>query len=537
LARKLKGSARKLTALRWLTLRKISQAFFLIAFLVFFFWSKREFYLNPADISGIKHKLINLPLQLDPLVMISQMIASRKILAGSLLALITIILSLLLGRVWCGWFCPVGTLLDWIPLRSWKRKQPNIPEGYRGIKYVLLMVILIAAVFTNLTLLIFDPLTILYRTLTSAIWPGLDQIISSVEVALYQIPFFQTLVGGFDSLIRPAILPASPASYRYGVLYFGFFIFLIALNAFTPRFWCRYVCPLGGFFGLLGKVSLIHCEVSTECSLCGSCFSTCPTGAIQTNQQVFCDPGECTMCMACAAECPGGAITYPAKSSRFLQQPYDVDRRKALWSLGTAVVGATLLESNLLKQPSSQKLIRPPGVDQQSFLSTCIRCGECSTVCPTNAIQMSVVKAGVEGFWTPVLVPRIGYCDYSCNACGQVCPVEAIPPLSLEKKRLQIIGRAFIDRTRCLPWAEGQTCIVCEEMCPVPEKAIRLEDAVQVSPDGDEIILQRPYVIHNLCIGCGICENKCPASGEAAIQIQQYDSKRKGKHQGYGNDR
>ncbi|MCJ7735014.1 MAG: 4Fe-4S dicluster domain-containing protein, partial [Anaerolineales bacterium] len=165
---------------------------------------------------------------------------------------------------------------------------------------------------------------------------------------------------------------------------------------------------------------------------------------------------------------------------------------------------------------------------------TCIRCGECSTVCPTNAIQMAVLEGGVEGFWTPVLVLRNGYCDYSCQACGQVCPVEAIPPLTLEEKRKQIIGKAEIDRTRCLPWAENQECIVCEEMCPIPDKAIRLEEIQVISPGGEVKILQRPHVIRRECIGCGICETKCPLTDEAAIRIQihsrhQYENQYRGR--------
>lgn len=509
-----------LTPDQWLKLRKYSQIFFMILFLVFFLWSRREFYLYPGAGTGIKQKLINLPLELDPLVMLAQVISSRTILPGSLLALITIVLTLLLGRVWCGWFCPLGTLLDWFPLRSWKKKEPKIPEWLRGIKYILLLVILFAAVLSNLSLLFFDPITVLYRTLTTAIWPTLDQIVTGIEMALYQVPLLQPVISGFDSLIRPAIFPFRPASYRYGALFFGFFLSLFALNALAPSFWCRYLCPLGGMLGFIGKFSLVQCEISEKCTLCGRCFSECPTGAIQSNEVVFCDPGECTMCMACAADCPGGSVSYPARIAKVIQQPYDIERRKVLISLGTAALGVGLLESNLVSDTRSPKLLRPPGVINEQLLSTCIRCGECSTVCPTNAIQLAVTEAGIEGFWTPILVPRIGYCDYSCHACGQVCPVEAIPPLSLEVKRKQVVGRAYIDQNRCLPWAENEHCIVCEEMCPIPDKAIILEEVQVKTSEGEEKIIQRPVVIRNLCTGCGICENKCPVSGEAAIQIR-----------------
>lgn len=524
---------KKLSPENWLRLRKVSQVIFLFLFLVVFLWSRREFYLNPSLESGVKERLVNLPLQLDPLAMLAQSIASRKVLSGSLLALLTIGISLSLGRVWCGWFCPVGTVLDWIPLRSWKKKSPAVSEKLRGTKYILLLMILFAAILGNLSLMILDPLTIGYRTLTAAVWPLLDKVITAVELTLFRVPFLAPAVGGFDSLIRPVIFPAHPAVYRFGWLYGGFFLLLVALNAIAPRFWCRYLCPLGGLLGICGKFSLVHCEISESCSQCRSCMPACPTGAIQQGDHVYCDPGECTMCMVCAVDCPTDQVSFPAKTSQFLQQPYDIDRRKVLYSLGATAVGVGLLESKWIDQTPSLKMIRPPGVINEDLLSTCIRCGECSTVCPTNAIQMAVFDGGVEGFWTPVLVPRIGYCDYSCNACGQVCPVEAIPPLTVDTKRQQVIGKAEIDRTRCLPWADDQECIVCEEMCPIADKAIRLEIFYIRKEDGEIIALQRPQVIPHLCIGCGICEYKCPVDGSAAIQVTAHE----GNHAGQGHHR
>jgi len=133
-------------------------------------------------------------------------------------------------------------------------------------------------------------------------------------------------------------------------------------------------------------------------------------------------------------------------------------------------------------------------------------------VCPTSGLQPALFEAGPEGFWTPRLVPRLGHCDYGCNACGQICPSGAIPPLDLDTKREQVMGVAVIDRNRCWPWADGIPCIVCEEMCPVPDKAIQL----QVGEDAE---VQRPVVLTDLCIGCGICEYQCPVEGEAAVRM------------------
>ena len=142
-------------------------------------------------------------------------------------------------------------------------------------------------------------------------------------------------------------------------------------------------------------------------------------------------------------------------------------------------------------------------------------------VCPTSALQPALTEAGLEGVWSPVLVPRLGYCDYGCKACGDICPTDAVPTLTLEEKRLQVLGLARIDQDRCLPWAYDTPCIVCEEMCPVPEKAIRLEEMTLTGSEDPAVLIQRPYVRRELCIGCGICETKCPMEGEAAIRVMR----------------
>jgi translation initiation factor RLI1 len=93
--------------------------------------------------------------------------------------------------------------------------------------------------------------------------------------------------------------------------------------------------------------------------------------------------------------------------------------------------------------------------------------------------------------------------------------------LDLETKRQEVIGMAVIDRSRCLPWAYATPCIVCEEMCPIPDKAIRVEEVTVIDESGEEIVLQRPYVLRDLCIGCGICEYHCPMEAQSAVQVQR----------------
>jgi polyferredoxin len=493
----------------WSALRKSIQALALLAFLALFIWSRR---------GGWPGTVVNIPMRLDLLAMLAHLLASRTVLIGSALALIMAALTLIFGRAWCGWLCPMGTLLDLFSLRRWRRREAP-PDSLRKAKYGLLLTILAAALFTNLTLMIFDPLTILFRTLSVSVWPAVDQLVTATEATLYRIAMFRPAVSAFDGLVRPEVLPPEPAFYRHTLLYAGVFLGVLLLNLFARRFWCRYLCPLGALLGLMSKVAIVRRQVNDQCEQCDACAQVCPTGTIQAEKGYASDPSECTMCLECPAACPYDAIEFMTHLSPAEGKPYDPSRRQALIAFGAAIAGVGLFRSNLTARRDHSWLIRPPGAQENNLLSKCIRCGECIRACPTSAIQPSVAEAGFEGLWTPVLVPRLGYCDYSCNACGQVCSVQAIPPLSLEDKRQRVIGLAYIDENRCIPWADYQDCIVCEEMCPVSDKAIKLEGVELLNGDGVLVTVQRPEVIRERCIGCGICEYKCPVNGDAAIRI------------------
>jgi MauM/NapG family ferredoxin protein len=318
------------------------------------------------------------------------------------------------------------------------------------------------------------------------------------------------------------VLPAQPAFWAQNIAVAVLFVAVLAANALRPRFWCRYLCPLGALLGLLARVSVLRQRVNpTACVRCGRCARVCPTGAITAERGYVADVSECTGCLDCAVTCPTQAISFRPGLGPVGAQRFDPSRRQALVSLGIAVVGAGLLKATRALAAPSRWLVRPPGASENSLAKKCIRCGQCVKVCPTGGLQPSLLTAGPDGLWTPVLVPRHGYCDYGCAACGQACPTQAIPRLELAQKRQMVLGRAEVDRTRCLVWAKGQTCIVCEEMCPVPDKAIRLDDLEVTDAQGQKILLRRPVVIRHKCIGCGSCEFHCPVEGRAAILVQR----------------
>ena len=504
-------SARK-SAGWWITTRKIVQIAALLIVIALLIMTRR---------GGWPPVLVNLIMRLDPLAMLAQALSSRSFLLGSTVVLLTVLLTVIAGRAWCGWLCPLGTVLDLIPLRkrTLRDKQPNIPKSWRSVKYGLLIVILVAALFGNLTLLIFDPLTIFIRTFTTALWPATDQVVSSIETALYRVPFLSDPISSIDSWLRPTIFPSQPEYYRDAWLFGAVFLGIIALNLIAPRFWCRYLCPLGGLLGWISRGALLRREVSEECKGCTLCTTVCPTGTIDATKHYASDPAECTMCLECLEVCPRSTIEFHPRLKLSPGQTYDPSRRQFLAAAALAIGSVALFRSDATQQRADDHLIRPPGGIENNLLDKCLRCGDCVRACPKHGLQPALNQAGLEGLWTPMLVPRLGYCAYSCNSCGQVCPVQAIPALSLEDKRTQVIGKAYIDQNRCIAWADHRDCIVCEEMCPLPEKAVYLEKRDFAMPDKSTTTVQVPHVDRSKCIGCGICEFKCPVNGNAAIRV------------------
>ncbi len=450
--------------------------------------------------------------------MLAQAIASRTVLVTSAIALLTVALTLVLGRVWCGWLCPLGTVLDAITPRRRRAARDSL-ERWRAGKYLTLAAVLVAALFGSLTLLILDPITLVFRALAAALWPAADWLVTGMERLAYNVEALRAPVLWLDGALRPTVFPAEPVGATAALGVILLLAGIVALNWLAPRFWCRALCPLGGLLALISKAALVRRHVNPACSACRACVRLCPTDTIRADRDFASDPAECTVCMDCVDGCPGRDTTFRFAPPHLAWESYDPSRRQALAAIGASAVGFGLLTSDLVSSDPSEAVLRPPGTTNDELLQTCIRCAACVRACPTGALSPAVIEAGVEGIWSPILVPRLGYCDYSCNACGQVCPVEAIPPLSLEVKRQQVIGIALIDQDRCLPWAEATDCIVCEEMCPLPEKAIRLESAEVVGEDGELRTLLQPHVERGHCIGCGICEYKCPVSGEAAVRV------------------
>lgn len=467
----------------------------------------------------------------DPLAGIAAMLAARKWLVNFLFGLGLLILALFLGRAFCGWVCPLGTVLDISDLGlgfSKKKRVKNNPRveklpgsRFKSWKYILLVFFLVGAIFSLQLSWFLDPLPLLWRTVTQSLFPIAVFFGEGVFDLLFDLRILENFFLSFYEGLKAALLPLTQPVFQQGLFVLAIFIGIVALGKVSRRFWCRNLCPLAALYGLFSRFSLLQRKVSSACTDCTLCYPDCKMGAIHPDFRST-NKAECILCLNCREVCPVEAISYRFGPALGSPSSVDLGRRRLLKTGLAGVAAVGVVKTGYLKINPSEKAIRPPGaVEEEKFLDLCLRCGTCVQVCSTTGrcLQPSLLEAGWEGIWTPIADMRYGYCEFNCTLCGQVCPTQAIHPLTIEDKQRRKMGLALIDKSRCIPWYREEDCIVCEEHCPTPDKAIKFRIREVVKPDGRVVSVKFPYVAEELCIGCGICEMKCPVVGKAGIII------------------
>jgi polyferredoxin len=561
-----------------ITARRITQTFFFTVFVWF------------CIVTTVGDKLwqlrgwpVNLFLWLDPLTAIGTALTTHTLYRPLLWAIVTIILTIILGRFFCGWVCPFGAIHHFVGFLGNREKslsQKVRLNRYRKaqcIKYIILILFLAMAAFPSVDAALqtglLDPIPLVTRSFNLLLLPILDRSAGFVSATL--------------------------RFYEGAWLLLVIFLAAVLLNLVIPRFYCRFICPLGALFGIVGRFAIWRIgKTQKECIDCKMCERACEGGCELAGKIRI---SECVLCFNCREDCKHQLIGYQTRPSLAgeITNP-DISRRGFVLSLASGVFAVPAIRlSNSLGANWYHKIIRPPGaLAEEEFLKRCIKCGQCMRVCPTNVIQPAGLEGGLENLWTPVLNNRIGSsgCQLNCVACGQVCPTSAIRQITLSEKLgtenfAQVgpirIGTAFFDQGRCLPWAMDKPCIVCEENCPVSPKAIytqevfntvrggvltiknvrenvietveeslisgkfatgdyfcavegsqrskiiaNTENSIEISPDEKfgkvpatgskievQVRLQRPYIDIEKCIGCGVCEHECPVSGMKAIRV------------------
>lgn len=478
-------------------------------------------------------------LDFDPLVLFSTLLSAHGIPSGlpaaMALSVILIFVTIILGRVFCGWICPFGIInhfVAWMKTRKAKADKNSLERNRynknQRWKYWLLTGLLTGSLFSVQLSGVFDPLSLVIRSFAVAVNPLINFALRSFFDAVYFLGFkpLTAVTEPVYSFLKDNYLSFEQPQFSYSFLIFAVFAVILLLNIFRPRFWCRYLCPLGALLGLLGRRSLLQLKVNEKCTGCNKCVKQCPAAAEPQAKKGGKDhgwrPSECYVCFNCVDTCPSKALSFkftvPFKRKETVA--VDVSRRQFIGSSLAAVALVPAMRVGLRGKLPNPGLIRPPGsLIEKEFLQRCVRCGECMKVCLTNGIQPTFLEAGIEGMFTPALNMRAGYCEYNCSLCGQVCPTGAIKELDIADKQKIKIGSAFIDRSRCIPYTLGINCIVCEEHCPAPKKAIWFEEKEMLNDKGERNIIKLPRVNLEQCVGCGICENKCPVLDKPAIYV------------------
>jgi polyferredoxin len=511
---------------RWMRLtrvRVISQVVFFTLFVlaVWATWTSR---LGGYPVSAL--------LELDPLVMLSIVLATGYVYKLLGWGLIIIAITFLFGRVFCNWICPYGTLHQFV---GWlfenrtmsKRIGQNRYHKAQFLKYSILIVFLLMSAMGALQIGLLDPIVMMYRAMATFFALIIDTATGRIGSAAEG---FGASVSFLDSV---KFAPGVEDRIFVGSFWIGvIFLFFVLMNLWKPRFFCRFVCPLGALLGAIASKSIFRINrIVEKCTDCDLCLLRCE-GA--SDPQSLIRQAECFSCMNCLDDCPENALEFTMfRQDRKQVVPYpDMSRRKVVFAGALGLIAAPALRNNgrVNDENFSAKMIRPPGsVEELEFLERCIKCDQCINVCPTNVLQPATLKeGGIEAVWTPVMNFHIAHCQFKCNLCSEVCPTGAIRKITVAEKlgegpyREQgpvRLGTAFIDTTRCLPWANQLPCVVCEEVCPVAPKAIQTYDEETKDVFGKMVVLNKPFIVPDLCIGCGICEAECPVQDQPAVYV------------------
>ena len=446
-------------------------------------------------------------LLIDPLVSISTAIASRQWVWSLGWAVGILVACVVIPRGFCGYVCPLGTLIDlfdWSVGRRVERFRVSGDGWWVHIKYYLLLGCLLCACFGVLVTGYVAAIPVVTRGFLIVGEPIQTGLLRGWH--LVPPPTF----GAFVSIVL--------------------FIAVLGLGFLRPRFWCKYVCPSGALFSLGNLFRVTERKVESSCINCNKCVEVCPFDAIKPDFTTR--VSDCTLCQTCGGVCPTHAIKFVDRGDVF-ELKVENDPPTGETSLGrrgflsaavgtaAAATGATLLTGvtktfgNTNSSNSDWAPIRPPGsVPESEFLEMCIRCGECFKACPNNVLQTMSFQQGIIGLWTPHAVADWAGCESSCNACGQVCPTGAIRSLPIEEKRYARMGLAIVNANTCLPFAGREACQLCVDECiAAGYDAIEFTQVNTIADDAGQPVegsgYLAPVVVDDKCVGCGLCQTRC----------------------------
>jgi ferredoxin len=456
--------------------------------------------------------------------------------------ILVLILTLVFGRVYCSFVCPLGIFQDMVSRLARKRisrpgkKQKRTRFSYSRPHYLLWYAVLILTVLvflagSGVVLNLLDPFSSFGRMVSTLFRP--------LVLGANNLGAFVLEQWGNHFLYRvrlPVFVPAATGIALVTLMVVGW------LSARHGRLYCNTLCPVGALLGLFSKISMLRIRMAPDaCDGCRRCQQVCKAGCIDLKEKMV-DVSRCVGCFNCLAACPGQGLTIRNHWRRPARQHLAEPGRRG-FLIGLAAAGMGLGSSRVDAGPvnpadSSDPVdpvnsadsvvqtrpttipetrtgpISPPGsVSVARFSSMCTACHLCVSVCPSRILVPGFLDYGLSGILQPKMDFRSGHCNYDCKDCLEVCPTGAILPLSRENKQQAQVGVARFIKENCVVYTDNTNCGACSEHCPT--KAVDMVHYLTL-PDRDLLI---PKVNPDICVGCGGCEYACPTKPYKAIYV------------------
>lgn len=470
------------------------------------------------DFSGTLHAWLGwmAKIQLVPALLAVNVVAVAVLVA----------LTLLFGRIYCSVICPLGVMQDVISRMAGRRRRNRFAytPARRWLRYGVL-VLFIGSLLAGAGLVV--------GALASLLEPysAYGRMVASLLSPLYR--WGNNLLGLVAERVDSYAFYTVDVWLRSGVTLAVAAVTLVVIAVLAwrgGRTYCNTICPVGTVLGLLSRFSLLKPRFDTaKCNGCKLCARNCKSSCINPETHTI-DYSRCVACMDCLHECRQGAITYSlgkrakktVNESPADGQPADGSRRNFLAVAGLFAYtlaraqekkvdgGLALIQDKQV--PNRATLVTPPGsLGVRNMAAHCTACQLCVSACPNHVLRPS-------GELATLMQPEVsferGYCRPECTACSEVCPAGAIRPISVEDKSSTQIGHAVWVRANCVVITDDVTCDNCFRHCPA--RAIRM---VRSNPQ-DASSPRIPAVNESRCIGCGACENLCPARPFSAIYVE-----------------
>ncbi len=406
-----------------------------------------------------------------------------------------VVCTLLFGRVYCSFICPMGIFQDIIN-RCFKGRKFIYRKNNPILRWSIVAISLILFNFGFAVIMgILDPYSAYGRIAVHVFKPVymfMNNILASVFNHFGNYTFYQTEI---------AVL--SIFSLSVALLTF---VIIGVLAWAKGRLYCNTICPVGTVLGYMNKFSLFKIRIDhAKCTSCGICAKKCKASCIDARARTV-DYSRCVNCFNCVNSCGKKGISF-AMGKKIPEKP-SVDkskRRFLLVGLTTAVAAPAVWAQ------TKTDVISPPGaVSTERLLKHCTSCHLCISKCPSKVLKPAFTEYGISGMMMPIMYFEKGFCNYDCTLCTDVCPNNALTSLTVEQKHRLQVGRVVFKPELCIVHTEGTNCGACSEHCPT--------QAVKMIPYKNSLTI--PFIDADICVGCGGCEFICPVRPNRAIYVE-----------------